>query len=90
MIAMAVACKPKLLIADEPTTALDATIQAQILELLDELRRKLSMGLLLITHDLGLVSRWSDRVVVMYQGDKLEELETPELFARPSPLYQRR
>jgi peptide/nickel transport system ATP-binding protein len=80
MIAMAVACRPKLLIADEPTTALDATIQAQILELLDELRRKLSMGLLLITHDLGLVSRWSDRVVVMYHGDKLEELGTPELF----------
>ncbi|GLQ09476.1 ABC transporter ATP-binding protein [Devosia yakushimensis] len=81
MIAMAVACKPKLLIADEPTTALDATIQAQILELLDELRRKLSMGLLLITHDLGLVSRWSDRVVVMYHGDKLEELSTGNLFA---------
>jgi peptide/nickel transport system ATP-binding protein len=80
MIAMAVACKPKLLIADEPTTALDATIQAQILELLDELRHKLSMGLLLITHDLGLVSRWSDRVIVMYHGDKLEELATPELF----------
>jgi peptide/nickel transport system ATP-binding protein len=80
MIAMAVACKPKLLIADEPTTALDATIQAQILELLDELRHKLSMGLLLITHDLGLVSRWSDRVVVMYHGDKLEELATPDLF----------
>ncbi|MET3898956.1 peptide/nickel transport system ATP-binding protein [Devosia sp. UYZn731] len=81
MIAMAVACKPKLLIADEPTTALDATIQAQILELLDELRRKLSMGLLLITHDLGLVSRWSDRVVVMYHGDKLEELATGDLYA---------
>ena len=80
MIAMAVACKPKLLIADEPTTALDATIQAQILELLDELRQKLSMGLLLITHDLGLVSRWSDRVVVMYHGDKLEELTTSDLF----------
>jgi peptide/nickel transport system ATP-binding protein len=80
MIAMAVACKPKLLIADEPTTALDATIQAQILELLDELRQKLSMGLLLITHDLGLVSRWSDRVVVMYHGDQLEELATPDLF----------
>ena len=80
MIAMAVACNPKLLIADEPTTALDATIQAQILELLDELRHKLSMGLLLITHDLGLVSRWSDRVVVMYHGDKLEELATSDLF----------
>ncbi len=81
MIAIAVACKPKLLIADEPTTALDATIQAQILELLDELRRKLSMGLLLITHDLGVVGRWSDRVVVMYHGDKLEELPTRELYA---------
>ena len=80
MIAIAVACRPKLLIADEPTTALDATIQAQILELLDELRRKLSMGLLLITHDLGVVGRWSDRVVVMYHGDKLEELPTRELY----------
>jgi peptide/nickel transport system ATP-binding protein len=80
MIAIAVACKPKLLIADEPTTALDATIQAQILELLDELRRKLSMGLLLITHDLGVVGRWSDRVVVMYHGDKLEELDTAQLY----------
>ena len=81
MIAIAVACKPKLLIADEPTTALDATIQAQILELLDELRRKFSMGLVLITHDLAVVSRWSDRVVVMYHGDKLEELSTTELYA---------
>jgi peptide/nickel transport system ATP-binding protein len=89
MIAIAVACKPKLLIADEPTTALDATIQAQILELLDELRRKLSMGLLLITHDLGVVSRWSDRVVVMYHGDKLEELPTSELFSPDRHPYTR-
>ncbi|MBO9588388.1 ABC transporter ATP-binding protein [Devosia sp.] len=89
MIAIAVACKPKLLIADEPTTALDATIQAQILELLDELRRKLSMGLLLITHDLGVVSRWSDRVVVMYHGDKLEELPTSELFSADRHPYTR-
>ncbi|MGV3576282.1 MAG: ABC transporter ATP-binding protein [Devosia sp.] len=89
MIAIAVACKPKLLIADEPTTALDATIQAQILELLDELRRKLSMGLLLITHDLGVVSRWSDRVVVMYHGDKLEELPTSELFSLDRHPYTR-
>jgi len=89
MIAIAVVCKPKLLIADEPTTALDATIQAQILELLDELRRKLSMGLLLITHDLGVVSRWSDRVVVMYHGDKLEELPTAELFSADRHPYTR-
>ncbi|WP_449396384.1 ABC transporter ATP-binding protein [Devosia riboflavina] len=89
MIAIAVACKPKLLIADEPTTALDATIQAQILKLLDELRRKLSMGLLLITHDLGVVSRWSDRVVVMYHGDKLEELPASELFSPDRHPYTR-
>jgi peptide/nickel transport system ATP-binding protein len=89
MIAIAVACKPKLLIADEPTTALDATIQAQILELLDELRQKLSMGLLLITHDLGVVGRWSDRVVVMYHGDKLEELRTSELHAGDRHAYTR-
>lgn len=80
MIAMAIACRPRLLIADEPTTALDATIQAQILELLDELRRKLGMGLLLITHDLTLVSRWTDRVVVMHHGEKLETLPTAELY----------
>src|SRR5690606_37834585 len=65
MIAMAVACRPSLLIADEPTTALDVTIQAQILELLDQLRRDLAMGVLLITHDLGVVSQWADRVAVM-------------------------
>jgi len=89
MIAIAVACKPRLLIADEPTTALDATIQAQILELLDELRTKLSMGLLLITHDLGVVGRWSDRVVVMYHGDKLEEFPTSALHAPDRHPYTR-
>jgi peptide/nickel transport system ATP-binding protein len=86
MIAAAIACKPKLLIADEPTTALDVTIQAQILELLDELRRDLGMGLLLITHDLGVVGQWADRVVVMHGGRKVEEGSAARLFARaPQP-----
>jgi peptide/nickel transport system ATP-binding protein len=76
MIAMAVACRPRLLIADEATTALDATVQAQILELLDGLRRDLSMALLLITHDLSLVQRWSHRVIVMHHGEKMEALES--------------
>ena len=81
MIAMAVACRPRLLVADEPTTALDVTIQAQILELLDALRLEFSMSLLLISHDLGLVSQWADRVAVMYAGEKLEEAPTQQLFA---------
>ncbi|MET3927882.1 ABC transporter ATP-binding protein [Devosia sp. 2618] len=79
MIAMAIALEPRLLVADEPTTALDATVQAQVLDLLDSLRRDLGMGLLLITHDLGVVGRWSDRVVVMHHGEKLEELTTDNL-----------
>jgi len=87
MIAMAVACKPRLLVADEPTTALDVTIQAQILELLDGLRRELDMALLLITHDLGLVAQWADRVAVMYGGEKVEEAPTSRLFAAPSHAY---
>jgi len=87
MIAMAVACKPRLLVADEPTTALDVTIQAQILELLDGLRRELDMALLLITHDLGLVAQWADRVAVMYGGEKVEEASTSKLFAAPSHAY---
>ncbi|QTF08649.1 ABC transporter ATP-binding protein [Brenneria izadpanahii] len=87
MIAMAVACRPRLLIADEPTTALDVTIQAQILELLDRLRRELSMSLLLITHDLGLVARWADRVAVMYAGRKVEEAPTAQLFSSPAHRY---
>jgi peptide/nickel transport system ATP-binding protein len=89
MIAMAVACKPRLLVADEPTTALDVTIQAQILELLDGLRRELDMALLLITHDLGLVAQWADRVAVMYGGEKVEEAPTSKLFAAPSHAYTR-
>ena len=87
MIAMAVACKPRLLVADEPTTALDVTIQAQILELLDGLRRELDMALLLITHDLGLVAQWADRVAVMYGGEKVEEAPASRLFAAPSHAY---
>lgn len=87
MIAIAVACRPKLLIADEPTTALDVTIQAQVLELLDRLRRELSLSLLLITHDLGLVGQWADRVVVMYAGRKVEEASPEDLFARPLHPY---
>ncbi len=89
MIAMAVACRPRLLIADEPTTALDVTIQAQILELLDSLRREFSMSLLLITHDLGLVGQWADRVAVMYAGRKVEEATTPRLFEHPAHPYSR-
>lgn len=89
MIAMAVACQPRLLIADEPTTALDVTIQAQVLELLDKLRRDLSMGMLLITHDLGVVAQWADRVAVMYGGEKVEEGTTAELFHAPAHPYTR-
>ncbi len=87
MIAMAVACQPSLLIADEPTTALDVTIQSEILELLDRLRRELAMGVLLITHDLGVVSQWADRVAVMYDGEKVEEGPTASLFATPTHAY---
>jgi peptide/nickel transport system ATP-binding protein len=89
MIAIAVACQPQLLIADEPTTALDVTIQAQVLELLDRLRRDLSLGLLLITHDLGVVGQWADRVVVMYAGRKVEEALPDDLFANPLHPYTR-
>ncbi|MFT4509236.1 ABC transporter ATP-binding protein [Caballeronia sp. 15711] len=89
MIAIAVACRPGLLIADEPTTALDVTIQAQILELIDQLRRELSMAVLLITHDLGVVARWTDRVIVMKDGTKVEEADTATLFAHSSQPYTR-
>ncbi|KZK25969.1 glutathione ABC transporter ATP-binding protein GsiA [Delftia sp. GW456-R20] len=89
MIAMAIACRPRLLVADEPTTALDVTVQAQILELLDSLRREMDMGMLLITHDLGLVSQWADRVAVMHGGRKLEEADTPTLFRTPTHSYTR-
>ncbi len=89
MIASAIACEPRLLIADEPTTALDVTIQAQILALLDRLRRELRMGLLLITHDLGVVAHWADRVAVMLEGEKLEEGATASVFATPRCGYTR-
>jgi peptide/nickel transport system ATP-binding protein len=87
MIAMALACDPKLLIADEPTTALDVTIQAQILELLEELRRHRELAVLLITHDLGVVAEVADRVAVMYTGRIVEESSVEELFARPKHPY---
>lgn len=89
MIAMAVACKPKLLIADEPTTALDVTIQAQVLDLLDTLRRELQMAVVLITHDLGVVAQWADKVVVMYAGRKVEQALPHELFKDPLHPYTR-
>jgi peptide/nickel transport system ATP-binding protein len=81
MIAMALACGPKLLIADEPTTALDVTIQAQILRLLEDIKRELGMGIILITHDMGVIAGRTDRVVVMYAGRKVETAATGELFA---------
>jgi len=87
MIAMALACNPKLLIADEPTTALDVTIQAQILELLDDLRKQRDLAVLLITHDLGVVAEVADRVAVMYTGRIVEESPVEELFARPKHPY---
>ena len=87
MIAMALACDPKLLIADEPTTALDVTIQAQILELLNNLRRTRNLAVLLITHDLGVVAEVADRVAVMYTGRIVEESPVEELFARPKHPY---
>ncbi|HEX3591266.1 MAG TPA: ABC transporter ATP-binding protein [Pseudonocardiaceae bacterium] len=87
MIALALACEPKLLIADEPTTALDVTIQPQILELLQELRDRLGMGVLLITHDLGVIAGQADRVLVKYAGRIVESAPTEELFARPRHPY---
>ncbi len=87
MIAMALACNPKLLIADEPTTALDVTIQAQILDLMRDLQRRLGSAIVLITHDLGVVAETAERVVVMYAGRKVEEAPVGELFARPLHPY---
>ncbi len=87
MIAMALACDPKLLIADEPTTALDVTIQAQILDLLDNLRKTRELAVLLITHDLGVVAEVADRVAVMYTGKIVEESPVDELFAKPKHPY---
>ena len=87
MIAMALACNPKVLIADEPTTALDVTIQAQILDIILDLQRKLSTAIVLITHDLGVVAETAQRVIVMYAGRKVEEASVEELFARPQHPY---
>ncbi len=89
MIAMALACNPKLLIADEPTTALDVTIQAQILDLMRDLKTRLGSAIMLITHDLGVVAEMAQRVVVMYAGRKVEEAPVAALFADPQHPYTR-
>ncbi len=87
MIAMALGCDPKLLIADEPTTALDVTIQAQIMELMKELKQKLNMGIIMITHDLGIVSEMCDRVIVLYTGQILEHAPIRDIMERPMHPY---
>ena len=89
MIAMALACNPKLLIADEPTTALDVTIQAQILDLMRDLKTRMGSAIMLITHDLGVVAEMAQRVVVMYAGRKVEEAPVNEIFAHPMHPYTR-
>jgi peptide/nickel transport system ATP-binding protein len=89
MISMALMCEPELLIADEPTTALDVTVQAQILRLLQSLQREFGLALLLITHDLGIVARMADRVSVMYAGEIVESAPTAALFSAPSHPYTR-
>ncbi|MBW7920871.1 MAG: ATP-binding cassette domain-containing protein [Rubellimicrobium sp.] len=87
MIAMALLCRPRLIIADEPTTALDVTVQAQIMKLLGEIRREFSTAIVLITHDLGVVAGFCDRTLVMYGGQVMEEAPTEVLFARPTHPY---
>jgi dipeptide transport system ATP-binding protein len=87
MIAMAIACNPRLLIADEPTTALDVTIQKQILDLLVRLQAEHGMGLIMITHNIGVVAETADRVVVQYKGKKMEEAGVLELFTAPKSSY---
>jgi glutathione transport system ATP-binding protein len=87
MIAMALACRPALLIADEPTTALDVTIQAQILQLIRELQKEMRMGVIFITHDMGVVAEVAHRVLVMYRGDKVEEGQADRIFAAPAHAY---
>jgi len=89
MIAMAIVCQPALLIADEPTTALDVTIQSQILDLLDQLRKETQMSILLITHNLGIVAQYADRVAVMYSGKVVELAPVEELFSSPAHPYTR-
>ena len=90
MIAIALACRPRLLIADEPTTALDVTVQAQVLRLMAELQRELGMGLIFITHDMGVVAEIADRVVVMQSGEKVEEGDVREIFRAPQQPYTQR
>ena len=87
MISMALACRPKLLIADEPTTALDVTIQAQIMELIRDLKQRLDMALILITHDMGVVAEMAERVIVMYAGDAVEEGDVHTIFKNPLHPY---
>ena len=87
MIAMAIACSPKLLIADEPTTALDVTIQAQILDLIQKVRREMGMSLIMITHDLGVVAETCDRVMVMYAGQVIESADVRSLLRNPKHPY---
>src|SRR5699024_10282502 len=87
MIAMALSCSPALLLADEPTTALDVTIQSQILDLIQELKDKFNMGLLLITHDMGVVAEIADRVIIMYSGKVIEEGTVTEIFTSPKHPY---
>jgi oligopeptide/dipeptide ABC transporter ATP-binding protein len=89
MIAAAMLCEPSLLLADEPTTALDVTVQAQVLDLMDELKRETRAGLVLITHDMGVIARMADRVVVMKDGEAVERGEAEQLFARPAHAYTR-
>ncbi|WEK03830.1 MAG: ABC transporter ATP-binding protein [Candidatus Devosia phytovorans] len=89
MIAMAISCNPKLLIADEPTTALDVTIQKQILDLLVRLQSETGMGLIMITHDMGVVAETADRVIVQYKGHKMEEADVLSLFENPKSNYTR-
>jgi dipeptide transport system ATP-binding protein len=89
MIAMAIACNPKLLIADEPTTALDVTIQKQILDLLVRLQAEHGMALIMITHDMGVVAETADRVIVQYKGRKMEEADVLSLFENPKSNYTR-
>src|SRR5690606_31871218 len=89
MIAMALACKPRLIIADEPTTALDVTVQAQVLDILKELTRETGASLILITHDLGVVARYADKVAVMYAGRIVESAPSRTLYGRPAHPYTR-
>jgi oligopeptide/dipeptide ABC transporter ATP-binding protein len=89
MIAMALSCRPELLIADEPTTALDVTIQAQILDLIQTLQHEFGTSVILVTHDLGVVAGTTDRIVVMYAGHVFETAATEDLFARPANPYTR-